>query len=76
MSENLTKATIDLLTAEFQEADLDETGYLTKSELKNAMLKKGKNLSGIVAKSLHFSFFAKKRRKFRNLCEETKEIAK
>ena len=48
MSLNLTKAQVDLLTAEFQEADLDKTGYLTKDELKNAMLKKGKKLSGIV----------------------------
>ena len=30
----------------------------------------------IVGKSLHFSFFAKKRRKFQNLCKESKEIAK
>ena len=30
----------------------------------------------IVAKSLHFSFFAKKRRKFQNICKESKEIAK
>ena len=52
MSENLTKALIDLLTAEFQEADLDETGYLTKSELKNAMLKKGKKLSDEVIEAL------------------------
>ena len=32
--------------------------------------------STIVGKSLHFSFFAKKRRKFQNLCKESKEIAK
>ena len=28
------------------------------------------------AKYLHFSFFAKKRRKFQNLCKESEEIAK
>ena len=30
----------------------------------------------IVGKSLHFSFNAKKRRKFQNLCKESEEIAK
>ena len=33
-------------------------------------------LESKVDKSLHFSFFAKKRRKFQNLCKESKEIAK
>ena len=30
----------------------------------------------IVGKSLNFSFFAKKRRKFQNLCKESEEIVK
>ena len=52
MSENLTKSQVDLLTAEFHEADLDKTGYLTTYELKNAILKKGKALSGEVIEAM------------------------
>ena len=52
MSQNLTKAQVDLLTAEFHEADLDKTGYLTTYELKNAILKKGKALSNKVIEAM------------------------